>query len=273
MKKASRVSWSGAHAPACWCLAASLALCVPTLSAPTFASSPLAKQLRRGAVKELASGKLLVAARNLPDPNFSDSVVLLADFNAEGAMGLIVNRRTEVPLAKVFPGVGRARGAQTMLFFGGPVAVPGVLALVRSATARDGSRRLLDDIYLVNTRETLEQLVKENIGGERFRVYAGYAGWGAGQLDKETAGGAWHVFDGDPDVVFDPDPESVWRRQIRRTEGLVAGRASGDDRHTRESRQDCGTAWIHRPTFTASPTMKPCSRAMHGCAGWFPRDR
>jgi putative transcriptional regulator len=238
------VTSKGVRGLACWCLAASLAL-----SAPTLASSPRATQLRRGAVKELAPGKLLVAARNLPDPNFSDSVVLLADFSAEGAMGLIVNRRTEVPLAKVLPGFDRARGAQATLFFGGPVSVPGVLALVRSATARDGSRRVLDDVYLVNTREALEQLVKEEIGAERFRVYAGYAGWGAGQLDKETAGGAWHVFDGDPEVVFDPDPESVWRRQIRRTEGLVAGRAIGDGRHTHERR----SARIAAPPGSTDP--------------------
>jgi putative transcriptional regulator len=210
--------WVGRH-PFAGCL---LAVALASSTQPVASQQPLAAQLRRGAVKELAPGKLLVSARNLPDPNFSDSVVLLADFSTEGAMGLIVNRRTEVPLAKVFPGFDHARGAQAALFFGGPVSVPGVLALVRAATAPAGSRRVFDDVHLVNTRESLEHLVKQGVGAERFRVYVGYAGWGAGQLDGETAGGAWHVFDGDPEVVFDPDPDSVWRRQIRRTESLVA---------------------------------------------------
>ena len=249
------------HLFACCLLASALA----SSTQPVASQQPLPTQLRRGAVKELAPGKLLVSARNLPDPNFSDSVVLLADFSTEGAMGLIVNRRTEVPLAQVFPGFDRARDAKGALFFGGPVSVPGVLALVRAAAAPAGSRRVLDDVHLVNTRESLEQLVKQGAGAERFRVYVGYAGWGAGQLDGETAKGAWHVFDGDPDVVFDPDPDSVWRRQIRRTEGLVA-RSRTPEAGSRTPRavrlfferpQDWATAWTESATLTSSPTRNP----------------
>jgi putative AlgH/UPF0301 family transcriptional regulator len=78
------------------------------------------------------------------------------------------------------------------------------------------------DVYLVNTREVLDEVLAAGTGPDRFRVYAGYAGWEAAQLQRETALGAWHVFEGDPDVVFDPQPDSVWQRQIRRTEDLLA---------------------------------------------------
>jgi putative transcriptional regulator len=64
------------------------------------------------------------------------------------------------------------------------------------------------------------ELLSTGVGPNRFRVYVGYAGWGPGQLDSETAQGAWHVLDGDGDVVFDPEPDSTWQRQIRLAEAL-----------------------------------------------------
>ncbi len=185
-------------------------------------------QLRRGAVRELETGKLLVAARNLPDPNFASTVVLLADYNAQGAMGLIVNRPTKVTLARLLPGLEQApdKASSATVFFGGPVSPSGVLALLRSSTRRPDSRRVVNDVYLVSTGDVLKETIAAGSGSERVRVYVGYAGWGPGQLEAETAEGSWHVLDGDGDVVFDPDPQSSWRRQIQRAEALTA-RAPG----------------------------------------------
>jgi putative transcriptional regulator len=179
-----------------------------------------AVQLRRGAVRELAAGKLLVAARNLPDPNFAETVVLLAEFSPEAAMGLIVNRQTDVTLGRLMPGLQNAKSGAAFAFFGGPVAVPGVLALLRSATARGDTRHIVGDVYLANTREVLDQMLSSGVGQNELRVYVGYAGWGPGQLERETAAGSWYVLEGSGDVVFDADPDTTWQRQIRRTEGL-----------------------------------------------------
>jgi putative transcriptional regulator len=202
------------------------ALCVSVLLAASWpltaardATAP--SQLRRGAVRHLAPGKLLVAARNLPDPNFSEAVVLLVDVNEQGAMGIIVNRPTEAPLAEILPGLEGSRSAGTA-YFGGPVQVSGILALLRSEGARTDCRKVFEDVYLVNTRGVLDEMLGTGAGPNRFRVYAGYSGWGAGQLQGEAAQGAWHVLEGDPDAVFDPEPDSVWQRQIRRTEELLA---------------------------------------------------
>ena len=190
------------------------------------AQGDLPAPLRRGTVKALAAGKLLVAARNLPDPNFAETIVLLADFNERGAMGIIVNRRTDVTLARIAPGLEQPRAHPTVVFFGGPVAVPGVLAMVRAASAPADTRHVVGDIYLVNTREALEKLIATAPDSNRLRVYVGYAGWGADQLNAETAEGAWYVVNGDSEVVFDPEPDSAWERQIRRTEALHADRAA-----------------------------------------------
>jgi putative transcriptional regulator len=208
-------AWTGAAA---LCVSVLLAASWP-LTAARDSTAP--SQLRHGPVRQLAPGKLLVAARNLPDPNFSEAVVLLVDVNEQGAMGIIVNRPTEAPLAEILPGLEGSRSAGTA-YFGGPVQVSGILALLRSEGARTDCRKVFEDVYLVNTRGVLEEMLGTGAGPNRFRVYAGYSGWGAGQLQVEAAQGAWHVLEGDPDAVFDPEPDSVWQRQIRRTEELLA---------------------------------------------------
>ena len=186
------------------------------------ADRPERGQLLPGQVRALAPGKLLVAARGLPDPRFAETVVLLADYGREGAMGLIVNRPSGVPLQRGFPQLKKRPGLPDTFFVGGPVAPTGVLALLRSDAAPTDARRLFADVHLITAREPLEQLLSAGTEPGRFRIYLGYAGWGPGQLERETVQGSWHVVPGDGDMVFDPDPESVWPRQIRLTEGLLA---------------------------------------------------
>jgi putative transcriptional regulator len=209
---------AGAARSGWWMLAAAVA----TLVAP---GANVAGQLPRGTVRQLAAGKILVAARGLPDPNFSQAVVLLADYGAEGAMGLIINRRTEVPLARAFQHLALPH-ERSVLYAGGPVAQTGVLALWRSTTGKD-SRTVLPGVEMVAAREPLEVLLVSEGRDDRFRVFLGYAGWGAGQLERETISGSWHVFTVDADVVFDPDPASLWERQIRRTEERMVDDSPG----------------------------------------------
>ncbi len=136
--------WSGAAAVWLFVLAAA----APIRPAADRGNSP--GELRPGMVGQLAPGKLLVAARNLPDPNFSDAVVLLVDLNDRGAMGIIVNRPTQATLTEILPGLAGSTAAGTA-YFGGPVQVSGVLALLRSELARTDCRKVTADVYLVNT--------------------------------------------------------------------------------------------------------------------------
>ena len=172
-------------------------------------------------VKELAAGKVLVSARGLPDPNFAETVILLLEYDGDHALGLIVNRPTEVPLSRVFPQLMQPRGQTPRVYFGGPVQVEGALALARAARAPADAHRVFGDVYLINSRERLEAAVKADSGSTRLRVYLGYAGWGRGQLEMETSQGAWHVFPADAGSVYDPEPESLWPRQIHRAEERV----------------------------------------------------
>jgi putative transcriptional regulator len=186
-----------------------------------------ASQLSRGRVKALGPGKCLVAARDLPDPNFNDSVVLLAEYGEAGAMGVIVNRPTELPISRVLGDSKAAQGRTDRVFFGGPVSTNGLVALVRSKSAIPDGRRVVEDVHLVTSRESLEALIGSGTGRSELRTYLGYAGWGPGQLERETAAGSWHILPADAEVVFDAEPEALWRRLIRATERLIALRVYG----------------------------------------------
>lgn len=171
-------------------------------------------------VRELAAGKLLVAARNLPDPNFADSVVLLIQYSPDGAAGIVLNRPSRVPLARALPWTSPGPAGDAFAFIGGPVEQDTVLALSRVACA--ACPLLGRDVYLVSSPAALQDRLAYAPNDRQLRAYIGYAGWGAGQLDAETRQGTWHVMDGDAQTVFDPAPASLWQRAIRRAEAVFA---------------------------------------------------
>ena len=206
-------------------LSPTVAVLAAALTWPVFAQGPrLHERLYRDSVAALRSGKLLVAARGLADPNFSHTVILLADHNQKGALGLVVNRRSEVTLAKVFPDLEPTLATAERAFLGGPVERTQALALVRGAEAPAGARRVADGVFLVASPEGLETLIASGASASRFRVYVGYAGWGPGQLEAETQEGSWHVVDATSDIVFAADPAGMWQRQIARTDVIQARR-------------------------------------------------
>jgi len=171
---------------------------------------------------DLAQGKLLVAARDLPDPNFAKTVVLLVQYDADGVVGLIVNRRSQVPISKVLDNVAGAKNRTDSVYEGGPVSQTEVLALLRSRKQPGESKRVLADTFLLSSKEDLEQAFQSAVEPDRVHVYAGYAGWTPPQLEHEMDVGAWFVFQGSAASVFDSDPDTLWSRLIRETELRVA---------------------------------------------------
>ncbi len=191
---------------------------------PVRAGNAPAAQLLPGAVKALAPGKMLVASRELPDPNFAKTVVLIVEHDDRETMGLIINRQSEVALASVFKRVKPGAGPAPTFFLGGPVQTDGVVALLRAAEGSSSdTRHVFGEVYLVSEREPLEHQIAAGADPQRCRVYLGYSGWASGQLEQETIQGAWYVLPGTADLIFDAHPESLWDRLIARTEGLSAG--------------------------------------------------
>jgi putative transcriptional regulator len=178
-------------------------------------------------IEDLAAGKVLVARRDLRDPNFFRTVVLLVRYGPKGAMGLIINRQMKLPISRLFDDLKEAEGRTDPVFEGGPVARTGAVGLLRAPRKPNEAEAVLGDIHLVSTRKLLEETLVAGTKSDAFRVYLGYSGWAPGQLEAEVEIGTWYIFGGDAGMVFDPDPQSVWERLIRRTEMRIA-RAAED---------------------------------------------
>jgi putative transcriptional regulator len=172
---------------------------------------------------DLAVGRLLVASRDLSDPNFAKTVILLVHFNEDqGAVGLVVNKRTDVPISRVFHDLKEAGGRNDPVYIGGPVELNSVLALLKSASKPEGAEKVFGDVYLIGNKDLLTRTLASRAEATVFHTYIGYAGWGAGQLEHEVELGAWHIVPADVGTVFHSDPDSLWPRLIRKTETQIA---------------------------------------------------
>ena len=167
---------------------------------------------------QLASGMLLVATPALQDPNFVDTVVLLLDVTEEGALGVVLNRPSQVLVADVLEPWRDVVGEPEVLFRGGPVGTD-VARLRDPQDTPVGWRPVAGLIGMVDL-DTPTELVDGSLSA--MRVFAGYAGWGAGQLDGEVERQDWYVVTSEADDPFRDDPEGLRRDVMRRQPGLLA---------------------------------------------------
>jgi putative transcriptional regulator len=169
------------------------------------------------------TGRLLVATPALGDPNFARTVVLVLDHDESGALGVVVNRPTSVPVADVLPSWQPFTTDPSVLFQGGPVAVDSALGLAvlpgQGAAEPLGWRRVVDGLGLVDLDAPPEVLAADMAN---LRIFAGYSGWGTGQLEEELEEGAWFVVPSQARDVFSLEPSSLWRAVLRRQGGELA---------------------------------------------------
>ena len=165
-----------------------------------------------------ASGDFLVAARGLADPNFARSVVLLVKHDADGSLGLIINRPTGIPLLRLFPEESGLHRQDGILYAGGPVEAGRFLLLLRAPFRPQESHPVFADVYLGFTRAAL----RDPRGIPAIRVYAGYAGWAPGQLESEIARADWRLLPAEAAAVFEESPERLWEELTRRLDTPVA---------------------------------------------------
>jgi len=157
-----------------------------------------------------AAGMLLIARPHLNDPNFTRTVVLLVRHDDQGALGLVLNRRSSTRLSAAAPKLAATLGPAAELGYGGPVA-PGLLhVLVRAPAVPEGSFQVFDDVHLCGAPAAVERIVAEGGAWRRVRVFAGYSGWAAGQLESEIERGDWVVRRATSDAVF-RGGEGLWR--------------------------------------------------------------
>ncbi len=158
---------------------------------------------------------LLLSMPQLQDPNFSKTVVLLCDYGAEGAFGLVLNRPTDMPasaMVRLEPPV--AGGNNLPLWIGGPVEPERGWILTGDEPQAD-FKLIREGLYLSTSASLLREVLETN-PAPRARIIAGYAGWGPGQLDDELAHSSWLLSDVDLDLVFDVPADAMWETAIRR---------------------------------------------------------
>jgi len=172
--------------------------------------------------EDLAVGKILVTPHDAPDPLFAESVIVLVQYSGDGALGLMVNKRTTVPVSRALEGVTAASKHSEPVFVGGPVQLDTLFALARATVRPEGAAGVFGNIHFISTKAALEKALAaaSNPGG--LRIYAGYCGWGPHQLENEMRLGGWYIFDRSEDLTFDADPGTLWTRLEKKTPGMLA---------------------------------------------------
>jgi putative transcriptional regulator len=176
-------------------------------------------------------GSLLVATPLLRDPSFERTVVLLVAHEPGGAMGVVLNRATEVAVSEVLGDWGGVADDPAVLFEGGPVQPDSAICVARLRAGVDsagaprpaGVQPFFGALGTVDLGQEPERL-REQV--DAVRVFAGYAGWSPGQLEEEIAGGSWFTFEALPDDPFLARPDDLWSMVLRRQRGLVAAVAN-----------------------------------------------
>ncbi len=164
-------------------------------------------------------GRLVVASPALLDPSFHRTVVLLIEHGEEGALGVVLNRASRMPVGEPLPVWEPYAADPAVVYLGGPVQRGSALCLGRCdpPLRTTGWAPVFADIGTVDLNEDPSSLP----GVGQVRVFNGYAGWGALQLEDEMDEGAWLVCDALPADVFDPDPDLLWNRVVERQSGVI----------------------------------------------------
>lgn len=199
-------------------------------------------------------GRLLVATPPLSDPNFDRSVVFMLEHRAQGAIGVVINRPTHTPVATILADWSDRCATPATIFRGGPVGTDSLIALAPGGPDRDHDAQRAehgdgeqgdgeqgdgehgddgpDEVGGIATSGGMVitvDLAAPDADVERVRVFAGYAGWGPGQLDDELDASAWLVLDADLDDLFSATPERLWREVLARQRGQLAWLANAPD--------------------------------------------
>ena len=164
---------------------------------------------------ESLKGHLLVAGPGLLDPNFHRTVVLVGEHDEEGALGVVLNRASDATVAEALPELADLADDLGTVHVGGPVQPSAIVVLADFVEPERAEKLVLDTVGFLPAETDPDSL------GElrRARVYAGYAGWGPGQLDAELEEGSWIVEPAEIDDVFTDDPSTLWSDVLRRKGG------------------------------------------------------
>ncbi len=163
---------------------------------------------------ETLRGQLLVAAPTLEDPNFARTVVIVGEHNEDGALGVVLNRPSETTVGEAVPDLEHLIETDDAVFVGGPVQPSAVLVLAQFAEPEQAQQLVVGDVGFLAVDDEDDHVATTALS--RARVFAGYAGWGPGQLEAELAREDWIVAPALGEDVFTEDPEALWSSVLER---------------------------------------------------------
>jgi len=162
-------------------------------------------------------GKLLVSSPALVDPNFRKTVVLVAHHDDDGAMGLVLSHPSEVAAVDAVPVLGGLPGADDPVFVGGPVQPEAFMVLAEFDDVGQAAAPIMGGLGFMPADAEPDELAIR-----RLRLFAGYSGWGEGQLEDELEADSWIVVDAQADDAFADDPDELWRSVLQRKGGAYS---------------------------------------------------
>ena len=169
------------------------------------------------AAQDIGTAKVLVAKRQLTDPFYRQTVLLVRPIGNDQHIGLILNRPTKVTLGQLFPEHAPSKKVPDPVYVGGPSNATVLFAIVQSKTSPGGkSLRLQPDLYLAFEGDTVDRVIEKDPAHARF--LAGLVTWKPGELADELKRGAWFVMDADPSIVLRKPTEGMWEELVRRAE-------------------------------------------------------
>jgi putative transcriptional regulator len=167
--------------------------------------------LKKPPFKDPASGKLLIAEPFLKDGNFSRTVIFLCEHSTDGSIGFVLNQDTDLQLGDILVELS---SSQEPIYQGGPVQNDTLHMLHQVPQLLEG-KEVGKDIYWGGSFDALQETILMHAHQPRtIKLFLGYAGWAAGQLDAEMQEGSWIVADATPDIVFNTPPNQVWKKAI-----------------------------------------------------------
>jgi putative transcriptional regulator len=160
------------------------------------------------------AGQLLISSPSLVDPNFRRTVVLMTHHDEDGAVGLVLSRPSDLRIDEAVPDLGELPYADDVVFVGGPVQPEAVVVLAELTEPTEDLEPIVGNVVYMPPGIDPGELPTA-----RVRVFAGYSGWGPGQLEAELDEPAWIVAPADPADVFAADPDELWREVLGRKGG------------------------------------------------------
>ncbi len=178
-----------------------------------------------GKGRQYLGGYFLVSETELMDPNFYRTVVLMIDHNDDGAFGLVVNRPSRMPLSAVLEDLDELAAGSIPVYIGGPVEQQYLFVLhsgIEAEIELEHQIEVVPSVYFHPLTVPLVEYLKTTWSEAResdrpsIHIFAGYSGWGPGQLESELGQRAWVTIEATEDIVFDPNPDEGWRNALGR---------------------------------------------------------